>query len=221
MKKREKDLQESLITPRTSENFIECLLASVTDGLLVTDKSDTIVLVNKSAEQLFGIQSGDLINTTFRELLAGHALNVSALDTMEPESYVRRFDFELSTQGHAKPRMVQATSLPIYDRSGAVIEGAVTLFHDTTREHELERLKTEFVNTAAHELRTPLTSIRGFSELLLERTFSEEEQKQFLMCSNQQSKQLTHIINDFLDATMNETDYGFFDSQPSNDPEKS
>ena len=32
---------------------------------------------------------------------------------------------------------------------------------------EVNRLKTNFMNTAAHEIRTPITSVRGYSEIIL------------------------------------------------------
>ena len=38
---------------------------------------------------------------------------------------------------------------------------------DVTQQFEVDRMKSEFLTTAAHELRTPMTSIFGFSELLL------------------------------------------------------
>ena len=39
---------------------------------------------------------------------------------------------------------------------------------------ELDRLKSDFAAAASHELRTPLTSIRGYAELLKERTRSDD-----------------------------------------------
>lgn len=39
---------------------------------------------------------------------------------------------------------------------------------------QLDRLKSDFAAAASHELRTPLTTIRGFAELLRERTPSED-----------------------------------------------
>lgn len=201
IKQRVKVLEDSLAQTRAAAHCLDRMLASVADALLVTDKNDTIVLVNKAAEQLFGIQAQSLVNTTLQGLLTRYALRVSDLSRVEEEGDVRRFDIEIPAPEPQGKRVLQVTSLPVYDTSGAEIEGAVTFFHDITRQQEFDRLKSELVNTAAHELRTPLTSIRGFSELLLEQNFSAEEQKKFLLYINQQSKQLTHIVNELLDIS--------------------
>lgn len=198
---RTKDLQDSLELIREAEQRLDSLIGSLGDGFLVTDKNDRIVQVNKAAQQLFGIPAKELIGMTLQGLLAGYVPDVIDLKRVEPARDVQRFEIELPGQQSQGNRIVQVTALPVYDPSGAQFEGAVTLFHDVSRDRELDRLKSEFLSTAAHELRTPLTSIRGFSELLLERKFSEEEQKKFLLYINQQSKQLTHIINDLLDVS--------------------
>jgi signal transduction histidine kinase len=66
---------------------------------------------------------------------------------------------------------------------------------------ELNRLKTEFLSTAAHELRTPLTSIRGFSEIMLTRAIDATRQRHFLQLINDQATQLGEIIDDLLDVS--------------------
>lgn len=198
---RVKVLQDSLAQTRAAAHCLDRILASVADALLVTDKNDTIVLVNKATEQLFGIQAKNLVNTTLQGLLTGYARTVIDLNQVEEEGDIRQYDIEIPAPEPQGKRVLQVTSLPVYDTSGAEIEGAVTFFHDITRQQEFDRLKTELVNAAAHELRTPLTSIRGFSELLLEQNFSAEEQKKFLLFINQQSKQLTNIINELLDIS--------------------
>jgi len=82
--------------------------------------------------------------------------------------------------------------------------------HDVTYERELDRMKTEFISTAAHELRTPLTSIQGFSELLTTRDdITEEEEKECLSYINIQSVNLANIINDLLDISRIESGKGF------------
>jgi two-component system, sensor histidine kinase and response regulator len=74
----------------------------------------------------------------------------------------------------------------------------------------LNKMKTEFVSTAAHELRTPLTSIQGYSELLMLRSdISEETQKEFLGYINKEALALTDIINDLLDISRIESQESF------------
>lgn len=74
---------------------------------------------------------------------------------------------------------------------------------------ELDRMKSEFLSTAAHELRTPLTSILGFSEILVERKLDEEKRTRFLETINKEAGDLTDIVNDLLDVSSIEAGTGF------------
>ena len=74
---------------------------------------------------------------------------------------------------------------------------------------ELDRMKSEFLSTAAHELRTPLTSILGFSEILLKRKLDEERRNKFLKIINEESLGLSSLINDLLDLSRIESGRGF------------
>jgi signal transduction histidine kinase len=67
---------------------------------------------------------------------------------------------------------------------------------------ELDQMKDVFLSSVSHELRTPLTSIRSFSEILLR--YDEEDpqtRKEFLEVIHNESKRLTHLINDVLDLS--------------------
>ncbi len=71
---------------------------------------------------------------------------------------------------------------------------------DATRETEMDRLKSEFLSTAAHELRTPMVSIYGFSELLLNSAdFDAETVRELINTIHRQSIQMSSIINELLD----------------------
>jgi signal transduction histidine kinase len=79
-----------------------------------------------------------------------------------------------------------------------------------THEREVDRMKTEFISTAAHELRTPLTSIQGFSEIMLTRDdISELEKKRFLSYINKQAISLAMIVSDLLDIARIESERSF------------
>jgi signal transduction histidine kinase len=67
------------------------------------------------------------------------------------------------------------------------------------REHDLTRLRADFVASVSHELRTPLAQIRLFSEtLLLGRVRSQEEARRSLEIIQQESRRLTHLVDNVL-----------------------
>jgi signal transduction histidine kinase len=67
------------------------------------------------------------------------------------------------------------------------------------REDELTRLRGDFVASVSHELRTPLAQIRLFSEtLLLGRIRSEAEGRRSLEIIQQESRRLTHLVENVL-----------------------
>jgi signal transduction histidine kinase len=68
---------------------------------------------------------------------------------------------------------------------------------------ELDRLKSELLQTVSHELRTPLGSIKGFTTTLIEhdRRLSREEKLEFLEIIDQESDRLRGLIEDLLDMS--------------------
>ena len=68
---------------------------------------------------------------------------------------------------------------------------------------KLDKIKSEFISTAAHELRTPLTSIMGFTEMISDQTMvghiTEEQKKEMLDDILDNSERLSKIIDDLLD----------------------
>jgi signal transduction histidine kinase len=64
---------------------------------------------------------------------------------------------------------------------------------------ESERLKSDLVSNVSHELRTPLASVLGFSDLLLHRDLSEDDQRRYLEVIRTEAGRLATLLNDLLD----------------------
>lgn len=77
--------------------------------------------------------------------------------------------------------------------------GTIFVHRDITREHEVDKMKSELVSTVSHELRTPLSSVLGFTELLLNKELKPDKQVRYLKTIYKEAKRLTNLINDFLD----------------------
>lgn len=66
---------------------------------------------------------------------------------------------------------------------------------------EANRMKTVFLSNISHEVRTPLNAIVGFSELLVDDSFREEEKIVFASTINHSSELLMNLINDVLELS--------------------
>jgi len=114
-----------------------------------------------------------------------------------------------------KPRQRVLTRLARHNAGG---QGeSILYFRDVTHETQVDRMKSEFLTTAAHELRTPMVSVFGFTELLLHRPVSEERRRDVLETIHRQSSLLIAMINDLLDLARIESRQGV-DLQRENTP---
>ncbi len=105
--------------------------------------------------------------------------------------------------------VVDLTVTPVFD-DAIELANLVIIYRDVTQYKELDRIKSEFLSTAAHELRSPLTSILGFSELLLLRMdLSDEERTRFLKYINDHAVHLKQLVDDLLDISRIESGVSF------------
>jgi PAS domain S-box-containing protein len=157
---------------RSSAARLQTVLTSMSDGLVATDAEGRVTSINPaalamvglaSAEQAVGRPLGDVVDV--RDA-AGTALAVPSLRLLDAAGEVHRGGAP-DGEGTVPVRVALA---PL--DSG---DGVVLVLRDTTREREVERMKTEFLSNVSHELRTPLTPIRGYAEILLARPDLEPE----------------------------------------------
>lgn len=67
------------------------------------------------------------------------------------------------------------------------------------REHQLDRLRDDFVSGVSHEFRTPLTQIMVFAELLEhDKLKTEEERQRALSVIDREARRLTHLVENVL-----------------------
>lgn len=97
-----------------------------------------------------------------------------------------------------RPAIIARTVRAIRGQSAASQWRAFYL-RDITQEVEVDRMKSEFLSTAAHELRTPMSSVHGFAELLVSREFDAETVRTIARTIHRQSSALVQMVNDLLD----------------------
>lgn len=176
------------------------------DAVVCFDNAGTVSFANAAAETLFAPAAGALIGSTvaeFRQRLAQLA------DPAQPFTPLADDELDLSPTNapldFAREGLIhlvhpqRCTLHQSFRECGTDATSQVIYFRNVTREVELDRMKSDFLATAAHELRTPMASIMGFSELLMMRSYSAEKTRELLGTINTQAQRLTGLLNDLLD----------------------
>ncbi len=198
-KSSEKVLQKVLAEAREARDQMEVMLRSVADGLIFTDNYNRIVLMSDSAEAMLGQQMSDVFFKSMAVVIDSTLL-IHQLDRISRGDCTEAtIEIELAVEADAPLRIIEVKSSAVAGTEG-IPAGVITLLRDVSQERALDRLKSEFISTAAHELRTPLTAVMGFSELLLDpEGYSHEEQAEYLSIIYRKSEVLGKIIDDMLD----------------------
>ncbi|MDD5296135.1 MAG: ATP-binding protein [Rhodocyclaceae bacterium] len=162
------------------------------DAIIGLDESTLVTKLTAACANKAGFPSVAMLRTE---------LSTQADDTGEQRDSPHRLLVEMVTPGH--PILEVGVCL-----SNTETVSQILYFRDVTHEAEVDRMKSEFLSTAAHELRTPMASIYGFSELLLTQAFDPHTQKELLQTIYNQSGLLTSIINELLDLSRIESRRG-------------
>ncbi|MCH8304286.1 MAG: PAS domain S-box protein [Candidatus Marinimicrobia bacterium] len=208
IEERTKTLAESLSETEEARDQIDGILKSVADGLVVTDLNNRVIMMNRAAEDLFGVRFSEVANRSIDFAIKDKTLRDRIKLTLQKKTTGYSFDFEWGGENDSADILSARTSV-ILDKHGRQT-GIITIFHNVTHEREIDRMKSEFISMAAHELRTPLTSIRGFSEILLTRdNLKKSDKTKYLTYIQDQSEVLSEIISDLLDISRIEAGKGF------------
>lgn len=198
VKSRTLELADVLSQVRNEKHKTERIIHEITDGIIVIDAGDEIVLINPAARRFLGINGEDTLkdqSAIEQHVPQLHEVFQNATEPLTEELVVH-------SPGHVDPRVFKTTSVPLRDEHGAQL-GKVVVFHDVTSVKEADRLKSKFVLQVSHELRTPLTSIKGSIDNLRDSIAGPLSKKQveYLDRMSKSSDQLVHMINNLLDIS--------------------
>ncbi|UCC87025.1 MAG: GAF domain-containing protein [Anaerolineales bacterium] len=204
---------ETRVETRTAEVSRErerllAVLESAGEAIAIADAEGAIEYANPAWEKLTGHDAAQTIQQktrvldkeTFPDLL------VAVRNVAQHQRIWRREMVGQRPDGATY--VVDLTVTPVFDDAKQLVN-LVATYRDVTQYKELDRIKSEFLSTAAHELRSPLTSILGFSELLLIREdLSGEEQTRFLKHIYDHAIHLKQLVGDLLDISRMESGIG-------------
>ncbi|BAU14813.1 multi-sensor hybrid histidine kinase [Leptolyngbya sp. NIES-3755] len=173
---------------KAAKTYIDQVISSLPDALIVTNARGVIKSINPATEQLLEYTETELLNQSIDIVL-------QTLRSSEQHSLL-----ELETVCHTKT----GRSIPVafsYAKVKSSIDefdGFVYSLRDIRDRKQAELAKRTFFAMMSHEIRTPMNAVLGLTDILLNTELSNYQRELLATIQNSGDSLLT-IINDVLD----------------------
>ncbi|MEH2412971.1 two-component system sensor histidine kinase NblS [Nostoc sp.] len=196
--------EEQNIEELTAEKAkLETLVSTIADGAVLIDNNMQVILVNPTAQRIFGWEAADVVgHNVLHHLPPSVQMEITRplyeMAAGECESAEFRIFINQPT-----PRTIRILLTTVLNLQRESIKGIAITIQDITREVELNDAKSQFISNVSHELRTPLFNIKTYIETLHDygEDLALQERQEFLQTVNNETDRLTRLVNDVLDLS--------------------
>lgn len=179
------------------ESRLKSVLENMISGVMMIDREGKIVLLNRSAEDILGFSSQELLGKKFDEAKQQYEFTQLIQECFESREHIR--DEMIFYYPSERILEINLSSISITEDEWA---GVLIVLHDITAVRRLERMRSEFVANVSHELKTPIAAVKGFAETLLAGALNDKETAQsFLQIIFDESERLNRLIGDILELS--------------------
>jgi signal transduction histidine kinase len=186
----------------------ERILAGMSNGVITIGPGETLLIMNRRAEEILGMSARDALNKDLRVLPS--PLGDLLFETLTRGRSVTRSEVQLALRNLP----LEVSTYPVMG-DGTEPLGAVLVFEDLTAQRQLAQEKraadqlqllTRVVARIADEIKNPLVSINAFMELIGERYDDASFRHQFSSVVGRDVRRLVQIF-DKLATLVSEGDY--------------
>ena len=164
------------------------------DGFLIVDRDQVISMANSTAVRYLG---ENLLGQTAEDVfISPHFANEfeSCLAEDRTIEFVSKAKADRLRQFRVRLRPINQDNIAV-------------LVMDMTLQHNLEKVRRDFVANVSHELRSPLTSLIGFIETMqMTPNLDDTAKEKFLGIMDEESRRMSRLIDDLLSLSKVETE---------------
>ena len=207
-------VRRSMRMQAASDLRMERLIHAVSEGVVTVDEERRIVLFNRAAESMFGVEASDALGTPIDRFIeqlpiakgpaadappvASSAGSLHALTGRKRDGRAFPIEASLSRLQMAEGAL---TTVVLRDITVRILADAERRAHEALEASS--KAKTDFLSRMSHELRTPLNAVIGFSQLLRLDTVKplSTEQRERVQHVENAGAHLLALVNDVLDLS--------------------
>ena len=208
---------------------LQSIISSIPDGILVISKEDQILGTNPAfmkmlksvnsdiqLESLTGLSLNKLLNLiSDKEDKNKENFNTLLNNIVNPPEIMEENKDEEKSDSNSYNLILENGITHYYKVLTAPIKvenhqklkqsgdkiSQVVVFHDVTKEKEIDKMKSDFIAVVSHELKTPVSAMMGFATLIEDGIAGDitPEQQEYLYKIQMQGERLIRLINDLLD----------------------
>ena len=208
-------MTDNLLKTTVSRDYVDNILKSMTDCLIVISPQGQIKSINQSTLDLLNYEEEGLlerpIHTIFNDekafiedLLLRKLLDEGTITNIENkflekngESIPILFSASVMRSANGEVSGIVIVALDITLRK----QSEETLIHAKEVAETASRTKSLFLANMSHEIRTPLNAILGYSQILLRRKDLDGDQRKSIETIDNSGKDLLDLLNDILDIS--------------------
>ncbi len=184
--------------------------------IVITDLNGNIEYVNPAFYATTGYTEGEALGQTPRIIKSGNTETYIYKDLWQTISSGNVWRGELQNKKKDGSLFWEWATITAIKNDKGIITNYIAIKEDITerkamqvelikakeKAEESDRLKSAFLANMSHEIRTPLNSIIGFSELLGDPDFDQEQKEEFIRTIIDNGNNLLVIISDIMDFSM-------------------
>jgi PAS domain S-box-containing protein len=186
----------------------EALLDSLGEGMIATDRKGKIIIANRQAELLLGYGLDEFIGNYCQKFVGVKNEKGDSVELEKRPDYVTLKTGQKITESKYFYVRNDESVFPVYVTTAPFffnkkLIGMVMVFHDITRERQIDKAKSEFVSLASHQLRTPLSNINWYSEMILddENKNLTAKQKGYLLKIYKSNEKMVELVDSLLNVS--------------------
>lgn len=184
---------------------IKNIVENTADGIVAIGKRNNSMVWNKAAVNITGFN-------TVEEYFKANPETEKRIQQSFTKTYKNSSDLKF----YEKIKILNADNqhiwinitISVLAKDNGKAEYVIGVFHDATKEIDMENKQKEFIYTATHELRTPITAIKGYLSMILGGDTGKiaGNQRLYIKRAYSSTERLVSLVEDLLQVSRMEED---------------